>query len=566
MQVQPKISYLIKTVCCSLAIIIMRLFYLQIHKMDVYVQQSEKNFKRLEKIISPRGNILDLNGNFLVTNRPTIQLYWYGSGNKKLTENQLQKIQTVSRVLEKNCDDQLLQAVQHTERFYKKLLLASDLPFKQLSMLEEQFPHDANIELVTNFKRHYPYQTYACHILGYLGNVDVQATGKMGLEQLLEDQLKGEPGSAMRTINSFGKNLSHCEIKKAFAGTTINTTLDIKLQTIAETIFPADLTGTAIVMDSADGSIRALVSRPNFDPSLFLEPIDHDDWKQLQDRQPFLNRAFNACYPPGSLFKLVSVSALLENRLISPDTVVTCCGYSTFRNRKYYCNKKTGHGELTACQAVAHSCNILFFENAKRIDIDVLASYAHKFGLGEKTNSLFSEKTGLIPSRAWKKKVKGERWWTGETLSASIGQSYLLVSPIQVARMISSIFTGYLVTPRFLIDEPIIKEPLDIQPNTRTFLKQSMKAVIKQGTGQSVSTIKDMIIYAKTSTAQTSALHKRELDKKYLEHGWFVAYVRYKQEAPLTLVFLVENVGSSSVAVQVAKDFLLEYKKLIDTQ
>ena len=133
--------------------------------MDSYVQQSEKNFQRIEKIISPRGNILDKNGNFLVTNRPTIRLYWYGSGNKKLSDEQKNNVQALASILSRPCDEDFLNSIQHAERFYKTLLLVSDLSFEQVSMLEEQFPHNPNVQLVTNFKRYYPYQTYTCHLL-----------------------------------------------------------------------------------------------------------------------------------------------------------------------------------------------------------------------------------------------------------------------------------------------------------------------------------------------------------------------------------------------------------------
>jgi penicillin-binding protein 2 len=171
-----------------------------------------------------------------------------------------------------------------------------------------------------------------------------------------------------------------------------------------------------------------------------------------------------------------------------------------------------------------------------------------------------------VPTSAWKKKVKGEKWWPGDTLSAVIGQSYLLVTPIQIARMISSIFTGYLVNPRVLLDEPVVQEPLRIKHETRKFLQQSMQSVVTSGTGQQVKRIKDIRIYAKTSTAQTSSLEKRDLGSSYLEHGWFVAYFVYQDHTPLTLVVLVENAGSSRVATDVAKKFLSEYKKCMDGQ
>ena len=553
--------------CCALSIILMRLLYLQVHMTDALLSQSKRNYMRIEKIASPRGNIVDRNNTLLVTNRPTIDVYWRGSGNRTLGAEQLQTLALLESIIDKPLvsDTQLLTTLQQAERYNKKVLLTSDLPFEQLSKLEEQFPHDHNVELVTQFKRFYPFQTFASHLLGYLGHFDMEVSGKMGLEQLMEEQLKGQHGTLLKTTNSLGKSLGAVEVKKPFAGNTIQTTIDINLQTIIETVFTPEESGTAIVMDPEDGAILALVSRPNFDPGLFLDPISAEDWQALQERQPFLNRAFNTCYPPGSIFKLVSVSAALEQHVISQDTIVNCHGHLTFAGRKYHCARTTGHGELTTCEAVAHSCNILFFEIAKRLDIDLLAEYAHIFGLGEKTNVLFSEKTGLVPCRAWKKSVKKERWWAGETLSAAIGQSFILVTPIQVARMICSIFTGYLTNPRILLNEPIVRKPLDIQQSTLSFLRRSMRATVNEGTGQSMRTVKkDTIIYAKTSTAQTSTLSKRELAKKYMEHGWVVVHITYKKNKPLVLVILVENIGSSRVATKIARDFIVSYKQLID--
>jgi len=183
-----------------------------------------------------------------------------------------------------------------------------------------------------------------------------------------------------------------------------------------------------------------------------------------------------------------------------------------------------------------------------------------------KIGILFSENSGLVPSKEWKQENKGEQWWPGETLSVSIGQSFLLVTPIQVARMIGSIFTGYLVSPRILFDEQITKQPLEIYPETITFLKESMKSVVTRGTGRKVSKITDIEIYAKTSTAQTSNFGKRTLNPAYLEHGWFVGHFQYKNHPPLVIVILVEHIGTAQVPTNMAKNFLIEYKKLMDQQ
>lgn len=561
-----KIRFAFFSLSIALLLVVVRLIQLQIILQHNYYTKSQKNFLRVETIAPLRGNILDRNNQLLATNRPTTNIYWQGTGKSKLTDEQYDCLYLLEIILGRALADDaaFLDDLKVAERRNQKYLIASDIPFEQLSQISEQLSDKKNIAITTHFKRFYPYKSFASHLLGYLSRMDMQMFGKMGLEKMFEETLKGQQGQKLKTINSMGAHLNEVEIKKAADGTSIQTTLDIELQHIVEKVFPEDFVGTFLIMDPYDGGLLALLSRPNFDPALFLEPMQEQDWHTLQEKQPFLNRAFNACYPPGSIFKLVSISALLEQNFITTETCWFCRGYSEFAGRQYWCNNHNGHGTLNAEQSLIHSCNILFYETAKKLPIDLLADYAHRFGLGQKTNIIFSEKEGLIPSSAWKKRVKGEKWWPGETLSVSIGQSYLLVTPIQVARMISAIFTGQLVTPRILLDEPVECTPMQIKAETRKFLQQSMQKVVHQGTGQRVKQVKDIKIYAKTSTAQTSGMEKHDLGGEYLEHGWFVCYFYYKNEKPLTVVILVEHASTSRVASEIAKNFLSEYKKMID--
>jgi penicillin-binding protein 2 len=563
-----KVLYLVIGTGIALSIICFRLYYLQIKVSSALYNQAQKNCIRMEKVLPPRGNIVDRNNNLLATNKPITALVWQGTGNAKLNAEQYELLQILAAIIEKplTIDGTLLEHISYAERKHKKFELCNELSFEQLSKIEEQLTTHPNIHLATSFKRFYPYDTFGCHILGYLGNIRAEPQGKMGLEKLFEEELKGEDGALLKKINSVGRNLAEIELKEALCGKTLQTTLDINIQDIVEQIFPADMTGTFIVMDPERGDILALVSRPNFNPNIFVNPVSPEEWRKLQDKQPFLNRAFNSCYPPGSIFKLSSISAALETGIVKESSSIYCPGYVTFCDRNYYCACRTGHGPLTISQAVAKSCNVLFFDLARHMSIDTLALYASKFGLGQKTNLLFSEQEGLIPTSAWKMRVKRERWWPGETLSASIGQSYLLVTPIQVARMISSIFTGYLTNPRILLDKEIEKTPLEIEQSTLDFLKESMRSVVTKGTGLRVNRVKNIEIYAKTSTAQTSNFDKRHMGTSYLEHGWFVAYFKYLDHAPVTMVVMVENAGTSRVATNVAKNFLVEYKRLMDSR
>jgi len=550
----------------AFSLIAARLAYLQLICSRELLVQSEKNFTRIQSIASPRGNIIDCEGRLLATNRPTVNLSWIGGGKRSFTEKDLLDLRTIQDILEKPIldDTHSFDVLQMAERRYQKIELAKDLTLEQLGKIQELFPYHAQISVATHFKRLYPYNMMASHVLGYLGMLDSGHYGKMGLEKLYEEELRGEFGSLAHTINSVGRNIATKEVKKNQAGKDIQTTLDIDIQEIMQETFPEESNGAFIIMDPTNGALLGVLSRPEFDPSLFLDPILLLDWNNLQEHKPFLNRAFAATYPLGSIFKLVTASAALEQGLITPESSCNCTGEINFGGSVFRCHRHFGHGRLDAYQALAESCDIFFYEIAKRIDIDTIARYATIFGLGQPTGTPFPEKSGLIPTRAWKRSTLGEKWWTGETLSVSIGQSYLLVTPIQIARMISSIFTGELVTPRIRIDDEIIKEPLKLQRSTRMFLQEAMRLVITAGTGQSMSYVKNIAMYGKTSTAQTSSLEKRTTGKQFMEHGWFAGYFVYKNNRPLTFVIIIENVGSSSVATKTARRFLNAYKKRMD--
>ena len=550
-----------------ITILIARLFYLQITLGETFAYQSKRNFTRIEETLSLRGNILDCNGSVLATNRPVTDLYWQGSGNKIFTLDQRDTLEKISVILEKNLFLQDKE-LQNSERYSKKICLAKDLSFVHLSKIIELFSDNPNIRFTTHFKRFYPYKTLAPHSIGYLSYLHNSCEGKTGIEKIFEDTLRGKPGSIMHIINSLGVHLSEVEIEKNFQGQNIVTTLDLDLQIIAEDVFSQDLSGALIIMDPETGALRACVSRPTFDPNLFTSTLDNETWKALQEKKPFLNRISNAAYPIGSIFKIITLSAALETNIIEQHSSWECCGYTVFAGRNYGCVKKEGHGFVTTKFSLAHSCNIPFFEMAKKMDIDTISHYAELFGLGKKTDSILPEALGLIPSRAWKRKVKHERWWRGETLSASIGQTYLLATPLQIARMIAAIETGFLVTPRIIESLPITQKPLAIKTETRLFLQKAMHAAVTHGTARWLNQLpQDFVVHAKTSTAQTASLEKSNTGKKeFLEHSWLASNFRYKHHPPLTLVIITEHTGRTGIPPRIAYNFLKRYKNKIDSK
>lgn len=564
--IQFKMSRIVFWVFIAIAIILIRLIYLQVIQRHALLVQSQRNYMRIEKIHSPRGSILDRYGVLIATNRPSTDLYWQGAGSRRFTENQEKTLHTISTIMGDSLPltDDLMSDIAHAEHYQQELILVRDLSFEQLSQILEQLSGNKNIRLRTQFKRYYPYKSIASHVIGYLGCMNLDYFGKMGIEKIYENELRGKEGIKVKTINSVGARMSEIETERVIAGKDINTTIDLRMQILAESLFSEHQQGVLIAMDPFDGDLLAVVSRPNFDPEFFLQRIMEAQWQELQETQPFLNRAFNALYPPGSIFKLIVASAALETGVISQNTTCFCKGYSTYFGRKHCCANKFGHGTLTANKAVAYSCNILFYDIGRRIHIDTIADYARRFGLGEKTGTVFAEKEGIIPSTAWKRAALHQRWWPGETLCVAIGQSYLLVTPIQIARMIGSIFTRELVTPRITLDLPIEKRPLEIRPDTLNFLKQSMHMGAEFGTAMRLASIRNTSIYSKTSTAQVCALQKTSMGTKYMEHGWVAVYLQYKQYRPLVLIVLVEHAGSSTIPTTLAKYFILEYQKILD--
>lgn len=560
-----RINLILGMFVATLLLITARLFYLQINLSHHYEFRGRQNFLRVETTESPRGNIFDCKGNLLATNRPVTHIQWVGTGNRTLSGLQCAKLQSIAHITGKPliADPQVLRNISNAEKYYKKVCIVSDVSLEQLGQIQELYPEDCNLSVIAHFQRYYPHGTCASHVLGYLSrSMSTSFYGQMGIERICDEILKGQDGTVSKIINSFGRSISTTELRHATVGNDIHTTLDLDIQRIAERIFPEGYQGALIIMAPTTGDIYAMVSRPAFNPSLFLQPVDTKTWNELQQKKPFLNRTLNP-YPPGSIFKLITVSAALESKLLDPEKMWHCNGYVTFADRKYWCHNRWGHGKLNTIQAVAHSCNALFYEIGKRIDINLLSHYAHNFGLGISTGILLPEQRGIVPSREWKLTVKGEPWWPGETLSAAIGQSFLLASPIQIARMISGIFTGHLIRPRILQQEPIESVPVPVKHTTLDFLKNSMRFVVTCGTGREVGA-HNIKVYAKTSTAQISDFSKRTLGTEFMEHAWFASYMQYKNYEPLIFVVLIENAGSSRIATRVARQFLIEYKNLYD--
>ena len=307
----------------ALVILIIRLVYLQLMLGMHFHTKSQKNFLRIEKMIPERGTIYDIHGKPLATNRPYTQLIWQGTGNKKLSSAQLSALSIVEKIIGRNIvgDRELLASLLKKERYKQNVILADRLSFEQLSQIAEQCSDNTNLLIKHQYERFYPYKTAAAHAIGHLKNslYVTQACGASGLEKIGNLDLSGTDGRFISTIDAAGHAVHFLELEPTAPGSDITTTLDIDLQLIAEEAFSPELTGTFLVMDPANGAILVMLSRPHFDPFLFTKSIDCTTWHHIQEGLPFINRALNTTYPPGSIFKLITASAALEQGIITPE-------------------------------------------------------------------------------------------------------------------------------------------------------------------------------------------------------------------------------------------------------
>jgi penicillin-binding protein 2 len=487
----------------------------------------------------------------LATNQPIFHLVWSGTERSALSREQGGLIESIEKICDVQIDKTLILSAERRGRTHPIL---HDVTQNQIMHIMVHFPNHPNITIKTEYKRMYPYNELASHIIGYLGKTDHR--GKMGLERLLDNSLRGQPGIEKRINTSTGKTLQQQHVQRALMGEHITTTIDLDLQMHAEDVFHADYTGVFIVMNPQTGAIRSLVSRPSFDPNSFVSSIDTDMWQHFEENKVFLNRALMACYPPASLFKLVTICAALEEKIIDTSATWNCLGKLRFGGQLYRCNRLYGHGTMTLQEALAHSCNIPFYEIGKRISIDTLSAYAKKLGLGEKTRIILPERKGLMPTKEWKMEQLHEQWWQGETVIATIGQSYFSTTPIQIARMIGGFSTGYLVKPRILNDEVIERTALNISDETKTFIRNTMQLAVQEGTVRILKTFKDLDIRAKTGTAQVTHKSKRREGREFREHGWCTASIQSNEHEPLVTVVLIEHAGTSRPATRTTKRFI----------
>lgn len=554
---------------------IFRLWYLQIYHGNYYKIKSEKYRIRSERVIANRGLILDRFGKVIVENRPSFNLDFVPEACSNVKKMQKKLISILPRGKK-----DIINELKNVKKLspVKKHQIFSNLTFKELAQINAR--NDELPGVFTSFeaKRFYSYNDEAAQILGYMGQItskewkklskDPQKrftkrdlVGKSGIEQKFNNYLTGQPKLIYYETDAMGKkiNVLTPENKRIpIPGENIQLSIDWRLQEYIENSF-RNFTGAIIAMNPNNGDVLAMVSKPAYDPNLFSLGISVVNWKKLSSDplHPMVNRAIQAAYSPGSIFKIITAATALENKTVNTATKFFCKGSDIFYKERRYCWKRSGHGEMDIHNAIVNSCNIFFFHLGEKLDITKIAAMAKRFGLGKKTNiSLPNEEAGLIPNPEWKRRVLHKSWWKGETLSVAIGQGSVLTTPIQMVTMISAVANGgILFKPRLILkigsnyEIPVKKTGnLNLNEKIMKILRESLRGVVneKHGTARRLKD-NDIIISGKTGTTQVVtktilAKYGKNIPKKYKDHNWFVGFAPF-DKPQLAIVVFIEHGG-----------------------
>ena len=581
--------------------IICRLFYLQISENIKWRSLSDKNRLREWKMPPQRGIIEDYFGEKIAKNSQVFQLHMIPEDVPNLEELffRLSKIIDFNERQKSNLIKRLKK-----RKPWEPIIISDNLSWSEFSRLNLFLHETPGIKPVVSIARKYIEDGSFSHIIGYVSAVSVKdlensallrkinipglKTGKNGLEKSLNEDMIGKPGLQRFEVNAYGKRIKELKFVEGTAGKNYRTTLDIDVQKFTSELLK-DKSGSICVMDIYTGDIIAMVSSPTFDANKFVHGIDTKDWQDLinDDKKPLINKSIAGLYPPGSTIKpLVALSAL-ENDVISPNTTTECKGVIELYGHTYHCWKEKGHGFLRLREGIKQSCDIYFYEVARRLGVDRLAETANKFGLGNKVlDILDEERTGLVPSTKWKLKNIGRGWLLGETLLAGIGQGYFQVTPIQLCLMTAQLANGgYKIKPKIIYNEQALQSTTDAsreqfgqlyrnQENVKFVLDAQFGATNEpMGTSYRSRHVKPEYIFAgKTGTSQIRSiteeerelkLKQKDLPYKRRDHALFTAFAPYKNPRYAFSVVIEHGGAGSSAAAPLAKKVI---KKVLDRQ
>ncbi len=546
-----------------------RFWILQVHQGADFAIQAQNNHWREEKVSAPRGRIFDVNSNVLADNRTTFGLSLIRDDVRDLTAT-LARVSVWTGLPLEQIEERYRQS-RFKVKSFEPLLLAQDLDFALMARIESELYAWPGLEIVVLTRRSYPEKDLFAHILGYVAEANEREldkdedlamgdlVGKAGLELTMEKRLRGTKGLYDIEVDASGHMIDRVLREEPIGGTNMHLAIDRDLQKACWDALGSQA-GSIVVMEPDSGKVRAMVTAPAYDNNLFAKGISHRDWDALRTspRFPLQNRSIQSVYPPGSVWKLVMAGCLIEKG-ISPNESVNCPGYAKLGNQIFRCWKHSGHGRQNLEQALFNSCDVYFYVMAERIGINAIEAFARASGFGSRTGiDLPHEKSGLVPSRDWKKRRHKISWTRGDTYNTSIGQGYTLITPIQIAVYVSGLLNGGDILKPLLVDdeERTVRMRIPASKETLDFIVRAMQRTASGGTAKVVGR-KDAIMGGKTGTAQVVKLGKNrrkssEMAWRERDHAWIATFGKKNGKTYVVVVMVEHGGGGSSVAGPVA--------------
>lgn len=552
---ERRLTALLGVVGGLLAILALRLWQVQVVQGDYFLRLSQENSLRITSVAAPRGLILDQRGRPLVANRAAFTVALVPTELR----NPRQEVPLVARLLGLDPAEVTRKLAEAQARPFEPVRLRRDVPKEVVAAVEESRMDLPGVLVEIEPVREYLYHGLAAHLLGYLREINDQELrtlraqgyepgeliGKDGVERVYDRYLRGRNGQIRAEVDAQGRPVRTLGTVPAVPGDTLVLGLNLDVQQAAEAAL-GDRPGAVVAMDPRTGAIVAMASHPAFDPNLFSAGLTAATWNSLlhDPRRPLINRAIRGAYPPGSVFKIVTASAALELGAVRPDTWFDSPGYYILGGWTFREWKALGH--LNFIDAIAMSCDACFYELARRVGPEQVAAFARRYGLGQPTGiDLPDEGGGVVPDPAWKRRALNEPWYAGDTLNMGIGQGYVLVTPLGIARVLAAVATGgdlvtphavtEVRTPRGTVIARIAPPPagrVPVSARTMAVLQEGLRAVVTRGTASGMQ-IPGLTVAGKTGTAESP--HGKP-------YAWFAAYAPV-DHPQLVVVAVVENAG-----------------------
>jgi len=573
-EMERRIQFLQKVLIITFCLLLCGLVFFQILKRNEYINLASKNRLRIFRMPAPRGVITDINGAPLAANVRTFNINVY-----PVDANDEESKIRISNILQRNGIPMTVEKLQELIQKqysapYRAITLIKNLTFSQVAELVTDREFNEMLFVSPMWRRTYPASEVAAHAVGYVSEITKEELetrdssqyrggdliGKTAIEAFYDDDLNGWAGESVIEVDARGRKLRDISSKEPVRGKDIILSVDLEAQRYAAELM-GKYRGAVVAMDVNDGSIKCIYSSPSYDPNSLTWGISSKEWAALADRieRPMMNRAISGSYPPASTFKVVTASAALEAKTINTRTNVHCPGYFTLGTGRFRCWKRTGHGSENVNNAIRDSCDVFFYQTATWLGIDKLILTAEKYGVGQKTGiDLISEVDGTIAGPKWKRERIKEAWYGGDTVNYSIGQGYLLMTPLQLARTYAAIANnGKLVKPRLNIESKVEYKKVNISDTTIKLMQEALLSVTNRGTGRRANMF-GVKLAGKTGTAQNS--HGED-------HAWFVGYGPEKNPK-YVVVAIAEagRAGSEVTAPIVGKmlNYLVNGKKYVE--